>query len=36
MRNRLKHFATKAIRAGQDEADAMYRELLNLMDKNAR
>ena len=36
MRNHLQHCATKAIRAGQQEADAMYRELLDLMDKNAR
>lgn len=36
MRNHLRHCATLAIRAGEDEAEAMYRELLDLMDKNAR
>ena len=35
MHNHLKHCATHAIRSGEDEADAMYRELLDLMDKNA-
>ena len=35
MHNHLRHCATDAIRAGEDEADAMYRELLDLMDKNA-
>ena len=33
MRNHLKHCATSAIRAGEDEADAMYDELLDLMHK---
>lgn len=36
MRNHLKHCATEAIRAGEAESNAMYRELLDLMDKNAR
>lgn len=31
MRNHLKHCATSAIRAGEEEADAMYDELLDLM-----
>lgn len=33
MRNHLKHCAATAIRAGEDEADAMYDELLDLMHK---
>lgn len=33
MRNHLKHCAAAAIRAGEDEADAMYDELLGLMHK---
>ena len=33
MRNHLKHCAASAIRAGEDEADAMYDELLDLMHK---
>ena len=33
MRNHLKHCAAAAIRAGEDEADAMYDELLDLMHK---
>jgi CsoR family transcriptional regulator, copper-sensing transcriptional repressor len=36
MRNHLKHCATHAIRAGADDADAMYNELLELMFKHAR
>ena len=36
MRNHLKHCATQAIRAGEDEAEAMYDELVGLMYKNAR
>ncbi len=36
MRNHLKHCATKAIRAGEEEAEAMYDELVGLMYKNAR
>jgi CsoR family transcriptional regulator, copper-sensing transcriptional repressor len=36
MRNHLKHCASAAIRAGSDEADAMYDELLELMYKHAR
>ena len=35
MHNHLKHCATDAIKAGDEEADAMYQELLDLMDKNA-
>lgn len=33
MRNHLKHCASSAIRAGEQEADAMYDELLDLMHK---
>lgn len=36
MRNHLKHCATKAIRAGDDEAEAMYDELINLMHRYNR
>lgn len=36
MHNHLRHCATQAIRAGEEEASAMYRELLDLMDKNAK
>ena len=36
MRNHLKHCATRAIRSGDDEAEAMYDELLELMYKHAR
>jgi CsoR family transcriptional regulator, copper-sensing transcriptional repressor len=36
MRNHLKHCATAAIRAGREDADAMYDELLELMYKHAR
>ena len=36
MRNHLKHCATSAIRAGDDEAEAMYDELVNLMYKHSR
>ncbi len=36
MRNHLKHCATKAIRAGAEDAEAMYDELVELMYKNAR
>lgn len=36
MRNHLKHCATQAIRAGDDQAEAMYDELVGLMYKNAR
>jgi CsoR family transcriptional regulator, copper-sensing transcriptional repressor len=36
MRNHLKHCATKAIRAGGDEAEAMYDELLELVYRAAR
>lgn len=36
MRNHLKHCATSAIKAGPDEAEAMYDELLELMYKHVR
>ena len=36
MRNHLKHCATRAIRAGEGDAEAMYDELVGLMYKNAR
>lgn len=36
MRNHLRHCATQAIRAGADDADAMYEELLALMYQHAR
>lgn len=36
MRNHLKHCATAAIRGGEDEAEAMYDELIDLMYKNLR
>lgn len=36
IRNHLKHCSTKAIRAGGDEAAAMYDELVELFDKNYR
>jgi len=36
MRNHLKHCATSAIRAGDESADAMYDELVELMYKHAR
>lgn len=36
MRNHLRHCATRAIRAGSDEADAMYDELVELMYRHAR
>lgn len=36
MRNHLKHCATSALRAGGEEADAMYDELIHLMYKNLR
>lgn len=36
MRNHLKHCATAAIKAGPDEAEAMYDELLELMYRHAR
>jgi DNA-binding FrmR family transcriptional regulator len=36
LRNHLRHCATAAIRLGESEADAMYDELLNLMDKQTR
>jgi DNA-binding FrmR family transcriptional regulator len=33
MRNHLRHCATHSIRAGHPEADAMYDELVDLMDR---
>ncbi|MGI8618971.1 MAG: metal-sensitive transcriptional regulator [Gemmatimonadaceae bacterium] len=33
MRNHLKHCATSAIQAGENEAEAMYDELLDLMQR---
>lgn len=36
MRNHLKHCASSAIRAGNDEAEAMYDELVDMMYKSAR
>ena len=36
MRNHLKHCATSAIKAGNESAEAMYDELVELMYKNAR
>ena len=34
LRNHLRHCATQAIRAGEKEAEAMYDELIDLMNKN--
>jgi len=36
MRNHLKHCAAAAIRSGEDEAEAMYDELVDLMYKHVR
>jgi DNA-binding FrmR family transcriptional regulator len=36
MRNHLKHCATSAIRSGDEEAEAMYDELVDLMYKHSR
>ena len=36
MRNHLKHCATSAIRSGDDQAEAMYDELTELMHKHLR
>jgi CsoR family transcriptional regulator, copper-sensing transcriptional repressor len=36
MRNHLKHCASTAIRAGSDDAEQMYDELVELMYKHAR
>jgi DNA-binding FrmR family transcriptional regulator len=36
MRNHLKHCATSAIRAGDEQAEAMYDELAELMHKHLR
>ena len=35
LRNHLRHCATEAIRHGGAEADAMYDELLDLIDRHA-
>jgi DNA-binding FrmR family transcriptional regulator len=34
LRSHLRHCATKAIKAGPDEAEAMYEELIELVNKN--
>lgn len=36
MRNHLKHCAASAIRSGEESAEAMYDELIDLMYKNVR
>ena len=36
MRNHLKHCATSAIRAGEEDAEGMYDELMELMYKHVR
>ena len=36
MRNHLKHCASRAIRAKGEEADAMYDEIVGLMDRTSR
>src|SRR5829696_3767104 len=36
MRNHLKHCAAQAIRAGSEDAETMYDELVELMYRNAR
>jgi CsoR family transcriptional regulator, copper-sensing transcriptional repressor len=36
MRNHLKHCATSAIRAGDEQAELMYDELIDLMYRNLR
>lgn len=36
MRNHLKHCATSAIREGDEKADAMYDELIEMMYKHGR
>lgn len=36
MRNHLKHCATSAIRAGHEDAEAMYDELVEMMYKHSR
>jgi len=36
MRNHLKHCATSAIKQGNDKADAMYDELVEMMYKHSR
>lgn len=36
MRNHLRHCASSAIRAGEDQAEAMYDELIDLMYRHVR
>jgi DNA-binding FrmR family transcriptional regulator len=36
MRNHLKHCASSAIRAGEEEAESMYNELIDLMYRHVR
>ena len=36
MRNHLRHCATAAIRAGEDEAEEMYSEIIDLMYRHVR
>ncbi len=36
MRNHIKHFATAAIRSGDEDASAMYDELVDMMYKHSR
>jgi CsoR family transcriptional regulator, copper-sensing transcriptional repressor len=36
MRNHLRHCATSAIRAGSDDAESMYDELIDMMYRHAR
>ena len=36
MRNHLKHCATSAIRSGENDAEAMYDELVDMMYKHSR
>jgi DNA-binding FrmR family transcriptional regulator len=36
MRNHLKHCASKAIRSGEAEAEAMYDELVEMMHRHSR
>ena len=36
MRNHLKHCASSAIRSGEDDAEAMYDELIEMMYKHSR
>jgi hypothetical protein len=36
MRNHLRHCATSAIKAGSNDAEAMYDELIDMMYRHAR